>query len=323
MEQNEYYYGDWIDSRGTVKPVKYKRRWGEHLFTQKENDKLLKGFVITFPYKSGMIRGHLQYRKTKEGIRYFGFCPDFDEEYIEKPIYDASSDSKYEGDRQNEALMNQFMRLYYYSRLLNDDGTKAKTEYIDDAARQKNGVDVICLRNNKKYVIDEKAQIDYIYKTDGPLDTFALELLNSSSGRIGWFINNALETEYYMFLWPHADERLKSANSIEYVKYALVERSRLKELLEKRFKSADSLIEYALRISKGELKGAIEKYNKLYYKNAPFNGEAYLVYTKGPTKENEGKIERPVNLVVRKYIIDGVAEEKGIIKRNDNDGGII
>ena len=324
MARQDYIYGDWVDSSGAVNPVGFKKKWGEHLFSEEESKALLQGSTVTFPYKNGTINGHLQYRRTQNGTRYFGFCPDFDDEYTDAPMYDPTVDSRFEGDRRNEALMNQFMRLYYYSKLLNSDGTDVESEFINDESRQKQGVDVILSRDKKRYIIDEKAQMDYIYRNDGPLGTFALELLNSSSGKVGWFINDDLETEYYMFIWPHADGRLVSVDNIEYAQYALVEKTRLKGLIENRYQNADRLREYALRLSRGGLEGAIEQYNRSYYKRPPFDENAYLVYTREPTEDDNGKVERPVNLVVKKTLIEGVAEDKGILTRIDEtNGGIM
>ena len=321
MAQQDYVYGDWIDSSGAVYPVKFKKKWGEHLFSEEESKVLLQGDNVVFPYKKGTINGHLQYRRTQDGTRYFGFCPDFDNEYIGAPIYNPTVDSRFEGDRRNEALVNQFMKVHYYSKLLNSDGTSAKSEFINDESRQKQGVDVILSKDKKRYIIDEKAQMDYIYRTNGPLGTFALELLNSSSGKVGWFINDNLETEYYMFIWPHADGRLVSVNNIEYAQYALVEKNKLKDVIERRYQSADRLREYALRLSRGSLDGTTEQYNRLYYKRPPFDENAYLVYTKEPTEDDNGKVERPVNLVVKKILIEGIAEDKGILTRIDEING--
>ena len=321
MAQQDYIYGNWIDSSGATNPVKKKKKWGEHLFSDKESKILLDGDTVTFPYKNGTINGHLQYRRTQDGRRYFGFCPDFDDEYTDTPIYDPTVDSRFEGDRRNEALMNQFMRLYYYSKLLNSDGTGVESEFINDESRQKRGVDVILSKDKKRYIIDEKAQMDYIHNPNGPLRTFALELLNSSSGRVGWFINDDLETEYYMFIWPHADGQLVSVDNIEYAQYALVEKNRLREVIEKQYKNADGLREYALRLSRGNLDGTTEKYNRLYYRSLPFDEKAYLVYTKEPTEDDNGKVERPVNLVVKKTLIERVAEDKGVLTRTDETNG--
>ena len=324
LERQDYIFGEWVDSNGSINSVRFKKKWGEHIFSEDEINRLLQGEVITFRYKEGMIQGHLQYKRTQEGVRYFGFCPDFDSDYTDNPLYDLTVGSKFEMDRKNEILMNRFMRIYYYSKLINSDGSKVKSEYISDESRQKQGVDVILLRDQKKYVIDEKAQLDYIYNADGPLNTFSLELLSSASGNIGWFINDKLRTEYYMFIWPHADGRLISVNDIEYAHYALVERSRLKKKLEREYLSMGGLLEYAVKLSEGNLKGAIEQFNKLYYKDSPFDNNAYLVFTKEPSDAKKGKVEKPVNLVVKKTLIEKIAEEKGTLRRSsETDGGVM
>ena len=160
MNTQDYISGDWVDSNGSVNPVKFKKIWGGHIFSEDESRKLLSGEVISFPYKYGTISGRLQYCKTKEGRKYFGFCPDFKNyNYTDTPIYDPSVESRYEGDRMNEALINQFMRMHYYSKLLNSDGTNVESEFINDVNRQKQGVDVIFTRDKKSYIIDEKAQM--------------------------------------------------------------------------------------------------------------------------------------------------------------------
>lgn len=317
MEQQEYFDGEWTDSNGSRNHVRFKKKWGEHIFSEDEKNRLLQGKAITFPYKRDMIRGHLQYKTTQEGVRYFGFCTDFDKEYTDAPRYEPMSGSRFARDSRNEILMNDFMRTYYYSKLKNSDGSKVDPDYISDESEQAQGIDVVFVRNRKKYVIDEKAQLDYICNEAGPLPTFALELLNSSSGKIGWFINDELKTEYYMFIWPYADDRLTSVGDIEYADYALVERPKLKQELESRYHlSMAELQEYAWKISKGELEGADEQdNNRVYYKNTPFDQSAYLVYTKAPGNSEQGKVERPVNLVVRKTWIENIAEETGTLRR--------
>ena len=316
--------GLWKDATGNDNIVSFKNSWGRepHVFSDEEVEALLEGKEITL----GSITGHLQYRTLDSGKKYLGFCPNFDEEYNKEPVFDPNVGSRYEIDRRNETKMNQFMRLYYYSRLINADGTKVEPEFISDKARQTQGIDVIYSRDNRKYVIDEKAQLDYIY-SERPLPTFVLELLNSSSGRRGWFINDELKTEYYMFIWPHADiqhkdKQLRSVDDIQYADYALVESTYLKSEIERQYhQSADRLMEYALRLSEGTLEGAYEEYNKRYFKRHPFDNNAYLVYTMPPTDgtNGNGKTEGPVNLVVKRELIEKAAEETGILRRNDNE----
>lgn len=323
-ERSSRVLGLWKDAIGNDNIVSFKNSWGLHKFSDEEVEALLEGKEITFGYKNGPITGHLQYMKSDKGKMYIGFCANFKPEYNSNPIFDPDVGSRYEIDKRNEVKMNQFMRLHYYSRLKNADGTNVQCEFISDKARQTQGIDVIYSRNDRKYVIDEKAQIDYIY--EGPLNTFVLELLNGSSGRVGWFINDKLKTGYYMFIWPHADvqytdKQLRHVDDIEYARYALVERTRLKGKLESQYPNADGLMDYAMRLLEGTLKGAYEKNNRRYFKEPPFDSDVYLVYTMPPAHgmNESGKVEQPVNLVVSRKLLEEVAEagEAGTLRRND------
>ena len=339
-EKTEKVLGVWKDAEGSNNIVGFKASWGKHDFSSEEIEILLEGETITFGFttregKSSFATGHLQYGINEKGNKYLGFFPDFFKEYVERPVFDPSVGSRYEIDKRNAAKMNEFMRIYYYSKLVNEDGTDVLPEFITDAKEQKKEIDVIYFHNNKKYIIDEKAQMDYIYREKGPLDTFALELLNSASGKKGWFVNDELETEYYMFIWPHSDipypdKRLRDVNDIEYARYALVERACLKSKIESQYQSLDVLMEYALGLLEKTLKGTYENNdnNRRYFKKPPFDEEVYLVYTMPPTNgSNEnGKVEGPVNLVVPRKFIEEVAEigGTGMLRRNDNEtnGGI-
>ena len=319
-QNGESIIGEWMDGRRAVNTVRFKKAWGQHVFSSQEIEELLSGNSISFINNKGIfIKGHLQYQiyqdEKGEKHKYFGFCSTFSKQYTIVPTFDPTVHSKYTEDIKKEGLMRSFMRLYYYSKLLNSDGTSVQVDYVEDKNRQVKGADVIYIRDEKKYVIDEKAQMDYIRNPKGPLPSFALELLNSSSGKQGWFINDDLETGYYMFIWPHADSILKSVNNIEYAMYDLVEKQQLKKYISTNFPSGERLKHYAMELSKEKLEGAYEEDNRLKFKKAPFNQSVYLVYTKEPTIDKDGKKEKPVNLVVKKHILDKMAEEKGVLRR--------
>ena len=314
IHEDEWAYGTWTDSNGNENPVRFKRHFDGHYFTDKECEELLAGKMITIDCTRRDYTGHLQY-STYKGNTALRFCPDFSDDFISNPVYDPDIGSNFAEDERREAIVNQFMRLYHYSKMYNSDGTNVKTQYVKEGERQKRGVDVIYSLNEKDYIIDEKAQTDYIYREDGPLASFALELLNSRSGNEGWFVKDGLETEYYMFLWPHADEEVKDASNIEYVEYDLVEKSKLKDFVKSRYTSDERLSEYAKKISTGTLEDTSTNSGKVYYKNAPFDQEGYIVYS-------PQKYEKPVNLVIKKPLIDEIATESGILRRGDesNEG---
>ena len=299
-------YGIWRDSKGNENRVSFNGRWGNHYFTREEQRRLLAGEEVNFNYNGKDISGHLQYSSYK-GTTYIGFVPDFSSEYDRNPLFQGSS---FQMDLEREDVMAAFMRLNYYEKLQNDDGSPVEYRRVTEKEEQEAGVDVEFTQNGQKYIIDEKAQMDYIYN-DKPLPTFALEILGVR-GSEGWFVKQDLKTQYYMFIWPHADHKPLTLEGIEYAYYALVEKSRLQQEIESRYGARDRLLRYARNLMTGEL--GHEQYNKVYYKDFPFDPQGYLVYTKSPTINQEGKEEEPVNLVVRRSWLEGMAVSYGTVK---------
>lgn len=303
---DEKVHGIWRDSEDNENVVSFKANWGGHRFSSEERSMLLAGKEIYFRYYGNDIVGHLQYFSYK-GKTYFGFTPNFDPEYESSPVFRGSS---FQMDLENEDVMAAFMRLNYYEKLSNDDGSPIEYRRITEKDEQEAGVDVEFTQNGQKYIIDEKAQMDYIYN-DKPLPTFALEILGVR-GSEGWFVKQDLKTQYYMFIWPHADHKPLTLERIEYAYYALVEKRRLQREIEKRYGARDRLLGYARNLMTGKL--GFEKYNKVYYKDSPFDQQGYLVYTKSPTLNLGGKEEEPVNLVVRRSWLENMAVSYGTVK---------
>jgi len=312
MAYQDYVWGEWIDSNGSINPMQYKKKWGLHEFTEEEKHALLSGKEIRFQYKDKIITGHLQYY-VYEGKEYFGFVPDFSEEYVKNPVYHKGYlKSTFENDLKKEQdIMSEYMRINYYLKSFDrNDSDFVEYKRAMDMQNQKEGVDVTYIKNGRLYLIDEKAQMDYIYH-EKPLPTFSLELLNGYSGAIGWFVNDNLKTKYYMFIWPHAARRPLSVENIQYAHYALVNKEKLQKEVEIRFnKNKNQLLEDAksmVRVKMGE-----EVFNKAgecigyRYKGDGFDDTGYLYYTLS-------KQEKPVNLVVRRKWIETVSEEFGTI----------
>ena len=303
---DEKVHGMWRDSEGNVNAVSFKANWGRHYFSPEEQRMLLDGKEIYFRYYGNDIVGHLQYG-SYEGRMYFGFVPNFDPEYERNPVFRGSS---FEIDLKNEDVMATFMRLNYYEKLLNDDGSSIEYQRITEKKAQEAGVDVEFTQNGLKYIVDEKAQMDYIYN-DKPLPTFALEIIGVR-GSAGWFVKQGLKTQYYMFIWPHANGKPLTLDGIEYALYALVEKRRLQKMIEDKYGTWDRLLEYARKLMIGEL--GYEKDNKVYYKGAPFDKHGYLVYTQSPTLNQAGKVEKPVNLVISRSWLESIAVSYGTVK---------
>ena len=313
--KNKYIQGIWIDGSGNGYWVRYKRNYAGHTFSGEENERLLRGETITISCNGVNRTGRLQKYKSSEGKSYFGFTYDqADLDNNENIKYDPSLFPKFIQDMNKERLIHLFVENHYYSKLENSDGTRARVEYYYDQLMQKNGVDLILSIDNEEYIIDEKSQTDSIFK-DEPKPSFALELLNSNSNNIGWFVNDVLRTEYYMFFWPHADEKpakfgsVEDVKYIEYVDYALVNRNRLKEYILEHYCGTEALLDYAHKLSNGELEKTEEKDKIIKYKEKPFDDKVYLTYSYTLK-------EKPVNLVVKREIIEQISPMKhGRLKR--------
>ena len=313
MQDQMYAWGDWTDSNGSVHRMRYKTKWGDHEFTDEEQNRLLSGDEISFKYNGKFVTGHFQYYFFN-GQEYFGFKSNYPKnEYDLSPTYKAlplKSTFSLDLQREND-IMAEYMRTNYYGNLFNKDKTRVLDyQRITDVEEQKRGIDVTYTQNGTKYFIDEKAQMDYIYN-DEPLPTFSLEILNGSSGAIGWFINKELKTQYYMFIWPHAERKPLTVANIEYAYFALVNKEKLQIEVEKRFqKSPSQLLEYARRLTQLKMGQKICDQNGTCigyrYKEDGFDDYGYLYYTLS-------KQEQPVNLIVRRSWLEEVSETHGKI----------
>ena len=315
MSNNDYVYGYWTDSTGMSNYIRYNKVWNGHLFTEEENNRLLAGGEITFINKGKEITGHLQGRSYK-GHDFVGFSANCYSEYDRFPVCKPEFiESTFVEDSDNEKrIMSEYMRLYFYDKLFNSDRTKVNDYYrTDEKKEQEEGIDVTFTIDGKKFIIDEKAQMDYIYEPN-PLPTFALELLNSNSGRIGWFINHDLKTEFYMFIWPHAQKKPLDVDKIEYVYYALVNKQKLLTEVEKNYCSDKVLMAYAKKMVSDKMGEEVVKKNGevqgYRFKGDMFDNRAYLFYS-------IHKPEKPVNLVVKRTWLEELAISHGMIKSNN------
>lgn len=296
---DDYVNGIWRDSAGNENSVSFKAKWGGHSFTEEEIRALFDGEEICFGYNGRNIRGHIQYC-SYNNKEYIGFKPDFDEAYEKQPVFKGST---FRQDMRKEDIMAEFMKRNYYGKLRNDDGTQITYRRSVDMQEQKAGIDVEFIQNGKTYLVDEKAQMDYIYNKE-PLPTFALEIMGVK-GAEGWFVKSGLKTQYYLFIWPHAEGKPLTVENIRYAMYAFVEKRVLQAAVDKRYGTKEKLTEYARSLMAGRI--GYEKNNRAYYKEEPFDAEGYLVYTKKPVSGQEGKEEEPVNLVVSRRWIQSLA----------------
>ena len=103
-------------------------------------------------------------------------------------------ESKYNEDYNKEVLLGKYLDTLY-----TDLFPGLTIERINDFAEQHNGVDLIISKGDDRYIIDEKAQLDYIDKT---LPTFAFEITYLKGGQeiLGWLFDKRKKTHKYFVI---------------------------------------------------------------------------------------------------------------------------
>jgi hypothetical protein len=105
-------------------------------------------------------------------------------------------------DKTREESLTRFLHKHVYPLFT------SHAERITTEAKQKKGHDAEITFDweSTPKIVDEKAQTSNMYIND-PTDTFVLELFGESwtdrdtYGNIGWFLDETIETDYYVFVW--------------------------------------------------------------------------------------------------------------------------
>ncbi len=212
-------------------------------------------------------------------------------------------------DMRAEQVLAQFMDEYFYSHLRTKEGVPVIYTRIEDRDSQISGVDVCIKVGDREILIDEKAAL---YYSNAMIPTFVFELDSIQKGHTkpveGWFINDELKTEYYMLIWPNVkcyrsdigkqwirkDLDTLHKDDFTIVEAMLVKKSNLRNALEKQGYGRSHLIEYAKRF-----RNMYEKSNQKEEEQLIDNIKISL----------SGQLaEKPVNLVIRKELLKGLAK---------------
>lgn len=176
-------------------------------------------------------------------------------------------------------------------------------EIIKDRERQLRGIDVISeIYKN----VDVKS-------IASKLPTFCFEISgNIHSGQVGWFCNDDLDTDFYLVVWHEVQgaksyqsgKRLMNLENVVSTEALLIRKSDLKKAVEEEL---------------GDLKELVEKirsYNIHQKTSVKFDSNA------NPTKAkmdiypvlSAGLYEQPINVVVRKEVLEKLSIKHWIIK---------
>jgi len=194
--------------------------------------------------------------------------------------------SSFKSDLNKEQRLSVLLDCYYKEHLKN-----YTFERIHDIKNQMLGIDVVFTHKTtgQKFLIDEKAQLDYINED---LPTFAFELEYQKKGIIksGWLFDQNKKTNFYSLVTGIYSNEPKKFTSC---KITFVNREQLSKLLFNKGVSEKRLCSY-IKENKG-VQG------KLPIKELNDRKEGYLYFS------TTNKLEKPVNLILK---LDFLLNEK-------------
>lgn len=210
-------------------------------------------------------------------------------------------------DMRAERRLGEFMDTYFYSQLKAKNGKSLNFTRMSDREKQLNGIDVCIELEDRRVLIDEKASV---YYSNVMIPTFAFEIDSMQEGHLepvpGWFINDRLQTEYYMLIWPNIkctrqgnqwirkDIKNLDMNDFTIIEAMLIRKKDIRNALEKKGYDKKHLIEYARRMRRVCSKEEMRKEEKLTDDvKISFSGQL---------------AEKPINLVIQKRLLKGLAQ---------------
>ena len=229
-------------------------------------------------------------------------------------------------DMRGEQLVHDFLEPYFYDRL-KAKGLLKDYQSITQRDQQFLGIDVVMTsRNGAQTKVDEKCALKYINTS---LSTFAFELdfVQKGGGRAtGWFINDALETEYYFLMWlkgrPKTDASGQELRRYDYIRQMTTDDLTEIELFTLSKKGLRRYLETAvgltatgmaarcieLRQAARRPEGQREKYRQRGFIYQPQKNTIEFPVNE-PIKYSlsMGLSEKPVNLVIKKSLLRELA----------------
>lgn len=206
-------------------------------------------------------------------------------------------------DARLEMIVNEFLDDYFYTREFD------KAKWVVDKEGQLKGIDVYL--TSEKYGLDN-AKVDIksaVKYSNRYLSTFSLELSfigYRGDERTGWFLNDELETEYYLFLYPRSQKYYTDMifkDDIDYIDYYLVKKEDLMKFFQSRGYDKERLIEVSNEMRK---EFAETREDKIIRDSGSENFHFTL----------SGKLaEQPVNAVVKRRVYEKYATIKGRVTK--------
>ncbi|UWX54954.1 hypothetical protein NYZ99_19870 [Maribacter litopenaei] len=186
--------------------------------------------------------------------------------------------SSFTSDLKKEKKLSILLDSYYLNCLKQYD-----FERVQNIQEQLQGIDVIFKHKTtrKTFLIDEKAQLDYINED---LPTFAFELHYIKNGQLkdGWLFDASKKTDFYALVTAIYEDEPDKFTSCKII---FVNRNKLKDFLSARGITKQLLLKHYQKESL--------PHGKLELKELKSKTEGYLYHSK------DNKAERPFNLILR------------------------
>lgn len=206
-------------------------------------------------------------------------------------------------DTRLELIVNEFLDDYFLSKEFD------ATRWVVEKEEQLSGVDIY-LTSEKHGLNEAKVDIKSAVKySNCYLSTFSLELsfIGYRGGeKTGWFLNDSLETEYYLLLYPRSQKYYTDMifkDDIDYIDYYLVKKDDLMKFFKSRGYDKERLLEVS---------------NEMREEFAEKGGDKII---RDSGSENfhftlSGRLaEQPVNIVVKRQVYEKYATMKGRITK--------
>ena len=206
-------------------------------------------------------------------------------------------------DSRLEKIVNEFLDDNFISKEFD------VSTWVNDRDIQLSGIDIY-LTSGKHGLNEAKVDVkSAVTCSTHYLPTFSLELsfIGRQGGeKIGWFLNDELETEYYLLIYPRSQKyytKMETKDDIDYIDYYLVKKDDLVKFFESRGYGKERLkkVSDGMRAEYGKTGG-----DKLSWDSDSENFHFVL----------SGKLaEKPVNAVVKRQVYEKYAIMKGRIEK--------
>jgi len=200
--------------------------------------------------------------------------------------------SKFKADLSKEKQLTPLLDSYYQKHL-----RKYSFERVSNIKKQLQGIDLILKdkQSEKQFLVDEKAQLDYVNEN---LPTFAFELmyLKNNVQKQGWLFDASKKTQFYALvtsIYLDEDDVFTSCN------ITFVNREKLIQHLEE------------VGLSQKRLERIISEnhsiHGKLNLKQLNPKSEGYLFFS------TKNKAEKPINLILKLDYLERIGVTKKLV----------